>query len=556
MTSYWRDLDRTVDPQPPDRGTAPDLGDEPVDVVVVGAGITGMTTALLLARSGKRVVVVEARDLGAGTTGHTTGKVSLLQGTKLSRLLRVQSERVVGAYLEANREGQAWLLRFCDGAGIDAERRTAMTFAATAEQRAAAEEEHRAATRLGLPTRWTEHVDAPVRTFGAVALEEQAQLDPMPVLHELARELAEHGGILVEHARVTWVSKVGRPTVGTDTGLRLECDDVVLATGTPVLDRGLYFAKLTAHRSYVLLYADATPLDPMLLSAGGPTRSLREVVDPQGGSRLMVGGEGHVVGRAGSEAEHLDRLREWTAEHYPQARETHAWSAQDYESHDGIPYVGPMPRGRGHVWVATGFDKWGLTNGVAAALRIAGEVLGHTPSWAVPMSRRVTRPRGAARLAAANAGVGAALVGGLVAAEATPADPDPAEGAGVVGRRGVNPVPVATSTVDGARCSLVALCTHLGGVLHWNDAERTWDCPLHGSRFAADGDVLEGRPPGRCARHRPTDLLAGGVAAGARCGRSGGCHWTEHPTSTPTPWTATGASSSRSCGWPRPGCRS
>ncbi|MFL6155767.1 MAG: FAD-dependent oxidoreductase [Marmoricola sp.] len=499
MTSFW--LDGRPAPTPSPYGA---VSETDTDVVVVGAGITGMVTAVLLARAGKSVVVLEARSLGAVTTGHTTGKVSLLQGTKLSGILDVQSERVGRSYVEANREGQAWLLRLCDDASIRAERRTAVTYAATPDQRRTVEREHEAARTLGVPTRWTEEVDAPFETFGAVALDDQAQIDPMTALDELARQLVEHGGVLREGSRVVSVSKTGRPQVRTASGETVTCDDLVLATGTPILDRGLYFAKLEAQRSYVLLYDGATAPTSMLLSAGSPSRSLREVVDADGGSHLMVGGEGHVVGRVSSERKHLDALRRWTEEHFPGARETHAWSAQDYRSHDGIPYVGALPRGLGRIRLATGYDKWGLSNGVAAGLRISADILGGGLAWARPMERRVTRPRGAAALLTANAKVGGALALGYLGAETRHADPAPQEGTGSVGRRGLDPVPVATSTVDGTSCARVGVCTHLGGVLHWNDAESTWDCPLHGSRFAPDGTVLEG-PATRALPTAPGD---------------------------------------------------
>ncbi|KRA30851.1 MULTISPECIES: FAD-dependent oxidoreductase [unclassified Nocardioides] len=490
MSSYWLDQHRPVTAESADRFTGAAV--ETTDVVVVGAGLTGLTTGLLLARAGKRVIVLEAGSVGSGTTGHTTGKVSLLQGRKLSRLLEHQSKEVARAYVEANREGQAWLLRLCDEAGIRAERRTAMTYAATAGQRKQAQQEHEAAIRLGLPTEWTEEVDVPFRTFGAVALADQVQIDPVAVLAELVRQFADHGGSIIEGDRVVSVSKLGPPVVGTASGRQVHCDHVVLATGTPILDRGLYFAKLEAHRSYLLMFEGAPAPESMLISAGAPTRSLREVVDADGGSRLMVGGEDHLVGRATSEQQHVDRLREWVLSFYPGARQTHAWSAQDYRSHDGVPYVGDLPRGGGHIKVATGFDKWGLTNGVAAALRISAELLGSRPSWAVPMARRITRPSGAAAVVSVNVRAASAQAGALLQAETVRANPAPAEGSGSVGRRRLDPVPVATSTVAGRTCSVSGVCTHLGGILHWNDAEQTWDCPLHGSRFTHEGEVIEG----------------------------------------------------------------
>jgi glycine/D-amino acid oxidase-like deaminating enzyme/nitrite reductase/ring-hydroxylating ferredoxin subunit len=466
--------------------------------VVVGAGITGVVTALLLARSGRHVVVVEARDVGAGTTGHTTGKVSLLQGTRLSRILSRQSEHVAAAYVEANREGQAWLLRFCDEHDVPYQRRTAVTYAGDSRSLTSARDEHEAAQHLGLPVSWRDDLDVPYPNAGGTTLEGQAQLDAMAVLEALVRELRREGGTVVAGRRVITARLTGSPVLTLDDDTRVTAENVVLATGVPVLDRGLYFAKVEPQRSYALAFRHPAPPELMLLSAGSPTRSVRDAPS-SAGPLLLVGGEGHTVGRSTPTIEHLDQLRDWTARWFPGATETHSWSAQDYSSHDGLPYVGALPRGRGHVFLATGYGKWGLTNGVAAALSITKQIHGHRAPWQTTISRRITRPSGAMEIARLNLAVGAHLVGGLARAELRP-PPRPTEGQGRVGRQGA--LPVGESLVEGRRCAVVALCTHLGGTLTWNDAERSWDCPLHGSRFDADGAVLEG-PATRPLRSRP-----------------------------------------------------
>ncbi len=479
LTSLWRD-------RPPVE-TDTELA-ERYDDVVVGAGLTGLVTALLLTRSGRHVAVVEARDVGAAATGNTTGKVSLLQGTRLSRILERQSDRVAAAYVEANREGQAWLLRFCDEHAVPYQRRTAVTYAADTSSLASARAEHEAARHLGLPVSWDDDLGVPFPHAGGTRLDDQAQVDAMDILDVLVREVRREGGTVVTGRRVVTAPLAGPAGVDLEDGSRIRAENVVLATGVPILDRGLYFAKVEPQRSYALAFRHPAPPELMLLSAGAPTRSVRDAPSTDG-PLLLLGGEGHTVGRARSTRAHLDALRAWTQEWFPDAEETHAWSAQDYSSHDGLPFIGALPRGRGHVYLATGYGKWGLTNGVAAALSLAKEIHGHRASWQRPISHRVTRPSGALEIARLNAAVAAHLVGDLAMAELrTPGRP--AEGQGVVGRRGV--LPVGEARVDGRRCSVVATCTHLGGTLTWNDAERSWDCPLHGSRFTPDGDVLEG----------------------------------------------------------------
>ena len=480
MTSLWLDraVSRSTDPLP-----------DSVDDLVVGAGLTGLTTALLMARAGRRVAIVEARHVGAVTTGNTTGKLSLLQGTKLSRMLQLQSTTVVKAYVESNLEGQQWLLRFCNDHGVPMQTRDAITYASSESEIAAARNEHDAAQTAGLDVRWVDALDVPFPFHGGTLLPDQAQFDPMDVLDALVDELRTEGGSLHQGRRVMAVSKHGHPRASLDDGSTVEAENVILATGTPVLDRGLYFAKVEPLRSYALAFATTDIPDGMFLSAGSPVRSVRDAPTPDG-RRLVVGGNGHPVGRTDSELEHLDDLRAWTEQFFPGVVETHAWSAQDYRSHDGIPYVGHLPRGGGHIHLATGFDKWGMTNAVAAARNISAQILGEKPSWARPLGRRVTRPQGAFNVVRTNAGVGFAAARSLLDVRPLGMPSTPAEGEGVVGRSGI--LPTAVSTVDGRTCAVSGVCTHLGGVLSWNDAEKSWDCPLHGSRFAPDGAVLEG----------------------------------------------------------------
>jgi nitrite reductase/ring-hydroxylating ferredoxin subunit len=244
-------------------------------------------------------------------------------------------------------------------------------------------------------------------------------------------------------------------------------------------------------RSYLLAYTGADVPSAMYLSAGSSSRSLRDVPTDDGTSVFLVGGNGHTVGRTGSEELHLDELRTWTQEHFPGAVETHAWSAQDYSPYDGLPMMGKLPLGLGRIYYGTGYDKWGMTNGVAASLSIAAQILGgEEPRWAKAMEHRVPKPRAGLHVADINARVGVRMAAGHARAELVSAPETVPEGQGVVGRDPL--LPTGTSTVDGVTCKVQALCTHLGGALKWNDSEKSWDCPLHGSRFAPDGEVLEG----------------------------------------------------------------
>jgi glycine/D-amino acid oxidase-like deaminating enzyme/nitrite reductase/ring-hydroxylating ferredoxin subunit len=486
MTSLWLDRSRTIE-------TDKLIADTAYDDVVVGAGLTGLVTATLLARAGRRVAVLEARHVGAVTTGNTTAKLSLLQGTMLSNIIKHHSEKVVAAYVEGNREAQAWALRYCADNEIPVERRDAYTYAAKRSGTSSVRKEFEIAERVGLEVEQVDADELPYQTYGAVRLRDQAQFDPLDVLTALAAEFRSRGGILVEGVRVVDVVEETRATVQTSLGT-VTADNVILATGIPILDRGLYFAKLTPQRSYALAFRVPGDIPQgMYLSADQPTRSLR-TARHDGEDLLVVGGNGHPVGRHPQPpSELVADLTEWTGENFPGAERTHVWSAQDYQPHNYVPFVGKMPRGGGRIYAATGYNKWGMTNAVAAGLRLSAELLGGNMPWAETLGTRVSKPAAAVQAVQANLAVGAAATRGWVAAELhdlSESDRSPAEGQGVVGNTGGKPVAVAT--VDGRTCAVSAVCTHLGGVVRYNDLEKSWDCPLHGSRFAADGSVLEG----------------------------------------------------------------
>lgn len=483
-TPLWEDAPRPAFPDPlPPSGR--------VETLVVGGGLTGLTTAVLLARAGVGVSVLEARSIGAGTTGSSTAKVSLVQGTKLSRICARQPVRVARAYLEANREGQAWLREFCDDHGVPYALRPAGTYAASGTEVASVREEHNVLTRLDLPVRWSDALDVPFEVHGATVLDDQVQLDPMDVVHALAEQLRAHGGTLHEGHRVRTVQRTGQEiVVRLASGSVVTADRLVIATGAPALSGWLWAAKTTATRSYLLALEGAPDVPGMFISAGQPVRSVRTTAPRPGPPGLLVGGSSHSVGRARSEAAQLDDLRSWAAEHFPGAVETHAWSAQDYGTPDELPMFGPVPGTSGLVHLASGYDKWGMTNAVAAARAISADILGAPAGWAEGLDERSMNARTIASLARQGLFAGVAQAKALLGAEIKPVPGEVPEGTGAVGRSGLKPTGV--SHVDGGECAVLAVCTHMGGILNWNDQELSWDCPLHGSRFDPAGEVIEG----------------------------------------------------------------
>jgi glycine/D-amino acid oxidase-like deaminating enzyme len=224
VTSLWRDRPDVIADDPLDV-------DEDLDTVVIGAGLTGLVTALMLAEAGQRVAVLEGRTVGAVATGNTTAKVSLLQGTTLSSILRYQSEHVARAYVDGNRAGQEWLLQFCADHDVPVQTRDAVTYAAKPDELGAVRREFDAALSVGLDVHWSDTLDVPFPSHGAVVLPAQAQFDPMDVLTALSSRLRQLGGSIHQHRRVVKASFGGRPGVTLDDGSTVHADSIVLATG-------------------------------------------------------------------------------------------------------------------------------------------------------------------------------------------------------------------------------------------------------------------------------------------------------------------------------------
>jgi glycine/D-amino acid oxidase-like deaminating enzyme len=460
-------FDATTGPGGAGTGTPEIMAPGPLrtDVAVVGAGLTGVVTAQLLADGGAQVVVLDAGTARSTTTARSTGKLSVLQGTRLTQVAK-HGDDVVRDYLAANFAGIGWLRRTLEDLNVPVENRDDLTVATTPEQVADVDAVLAVAARHGLAAQWEEDPPYPTRTFGAVRLPGQAQVDPLQMLSALRARLRSRGVTVYDGVRVRQVHRSRSGVALRTTRGTVLADRVVLATGTPPGRLGGLFLRLEAGRSLITTWdvTDPTALPPgfdetMSITAGSPVRSLRTA-----GGRLMVGGEGYPVGRERDPARRLAALEEWTRHHLPVDSPRHQWAAQDYTSDTGLPLVGPAVPGDDRVLVATGYAKWGLTNGAAAGLTLAGRLLGDPVEWG-PTFEPWARPPAPRASTAATFGE---QTKGWACAAGRPSGERP--GAPRVSR----------------------VCPHLGGVVRWNGQEQSWDCPVHGSRFAPDGTVLEG----------------------------------------------------------------
>jgi glycine/D-amino acid oxidase-like deaminating enzyme/nitrite reductase/ring-hydroxylating ferredoxin subunit len=461
------------------------------EVLVVGAGWTGLTTALRLVERGVDVLVIEADSIGAGTTGGTTGKVTSQHGQTYADLEEEHGVDALHAYAEANAAAVEAVVDTARRFDIDCdlERLPAYTYTTDPDRVPELERETAAARRAGLPASYDEELDLPFPVAGAVRFDDQVQLHPLRYLHGLARVVTAGGGRIVEGVRATGVDGEDPHEVLTDRG-SVTADHVVLATRIPFLDRGFEFARAHPVRAYgVALRAPRGGPPGMYLTLDEPRRSFRRHPTPDG-DLVVVVGEEHPTGQGPGDRDHDDPLVRFAQEHLGAAEVTHRWSAQDHMPVDGLPYIGPITPSSPRLHVATGLRKWGLTLGVVAAEIISDAIVGRDNRWAPLFDpNRLNLGVSGGALLAENLDVARRFVADRVRV-GTDAD-EVRPGEGTVVRRGARLVAVHRDP-EGRVTERSAICPHLGCVVNWNTTEGSWDCPCHGSRFSVDGRVLDG----------------------------------------------------------------
>jgi glycine/D-amino acid oxidase-like deaminating enzyme/nitrite reductase/ring-hydroxylating ferredoxin subunit len=462
-----------------------------VEVAVLGGGITGLTSALLLAQAGIQVALLEANAIGAGVSGHTTAKLTSLHGLKYERLAQRFGDEIAGAYGAANEAGIETVAKLIEAHAVDCDfrRRENFTYSLDPSQHPRLEREVETARRLGLPASLESELDLPLPVKGAVRFSGQADFHPYRYLTALASRAAELGAQIHERTRAVGIDG-SPPRVRTERGQTVQAARVIVATQVPFIERGLFFARLEPKRSYALtapLRGDSP--SGMYLSTEEPARSIRTIPDDDG-DLLLVGGEGHRVGWGDSRRSYR-RLSAWMAAQFDVGEPQMRWSSQDYSTLDGMPYIGAAVPFSDRVLTATGFGKWGLANGTAAAQMLVDRIGGDDNEWAFAFDSNRLRARASLPALARNVAVEAALLLGERLRGRTVSEQDVEPGEGRIAGRGTSQRAVHRDE-SGKLHVLSARCTHMGCIVRWNPAEQSWDCPCHGSRFGVDGSVLQG----------------------------------------------------------------
>jgi glycine/D-amino acid oxidase-like deaminating enzyme/nitrite reductase/ring-hydroxylating ferredoxin subunit len=497
-TSVWQDTTSE------DRPSAP-AGNLDVDVCVIGAGISGVTTAYLLSKAGRSVALIDDREPGAGETGMTTAHLTAVIDDRYSEMIRLHGEEGARLACDSHRSAIARIESICQQERIDADFRrvSGYLFLAPGHGEDHLDEEMAAARLAGLEVE--KLARAPVEGFESgpcLHFPRQAQFHPMKYLHGLvaacrAAGVHVHGGV-----RATRVNSGPPATVETSTGVRITSKWVVVATNSPFVDLFAIHTKQAPYYTYVvaarLPHGSVTPA--LYWDTQDPyhyVRLERTTNRALGGDNddpvdlLIVGGEDHKTAQASDTEARFDALDRWMRDHFPSAGPLeYRWSGQVMETQDGLGFIGRNPMDAGNVFVITGDSGMGMTHGTIGGMLVCDLIEGRPNRWEPLYDPSRIRAGAVGDFLKENLNVAAQYASWITPGDVSSVDEIPPNSGGVI-REGATKVAVYRDEA-GELHRFSAACTHLGCVLGWNKAASTWDCPCHGSRYDALGRVING----------------------------------------------------------------
>lgn len=405
-------------------------GDIKTEVLIIGGGLCGILCAYFLEKAGVDYVLVEGSRIASGITRNTTAKITSQHGVIYSKILRTAGHEMAQMYLNANQTALAEYKKLCADIKCDFEEICAYTYSIS--DRKKIEDEVKAVNNLGFKAKFVEKTELPFNLKGAVCFPEQAQFNPLKFIAGISKELK-----IYEDSFVRDIT----PTTAITKNGKISAKKIIVATHFPFINKhGSYFLKLYQHRSYVIAYKNIDKLEGMYVDENKKGMSFRRY-----GDYVLLGGGGHRTGKTGGCWQEIENF---AATYYPDAKEVYKWATQDCMSLDQIPYIGKYSASTPDLYVACGFNKWGVTSSMVAAQILCDMVLDRKNKFEYVFSpqRSIFKPQ--------------LLVNGFEAA-----------------------LNILTPSVK--------RCPHLGCALKWNKAEHTWDCPCHGSRFEAEGKLID-----------------------------------------------------------------
>ncbi len=405
-------------------------GEVKADVLIIGGGIAGILAAYFLKQKGIDYILVEGNCIASGITKNTTAKITSQHGLIYDKLICDFGKEKAQMYLKSNEDALREYENLCGKIDCDFEKKSAYTYSMT--DRKKIENEVDALNSLGFSAKFEMPKELPFKTQGAIVFENQAQFNPLKFIKEISKDLNIYENTFIRDIT---------PSTAISDSAKIKAKKIIVATHFPFINKhGSYFLKLYQHRSYVSAYSNAPKLDGMYVDEDLKGLSFRNY-----DNLLLIGGGSHRTGKQGGT---WTELNNFAKEHYPDAKLKYEWATQDCMSLDSVPYIGRYSKRTPDLFVATGFNKWGMTSSMISAKMLCDMVLGNKNEYEELFSpqRSILKPQ--------------LLVNSLESS-----------------------INLLTPTTK--------RCPHLGCALKWNKAEHTWDCPCHGSRFEEDGTLID-----------------------------------------------------------------
>ncbi|NLM57539.1 MAG: FAD-dependent oxidoreductase [Clostridium sp.] len=464
-----------------------------VDVAIIGGGITGISTAYLLGKSGVKVAVIEADRILQGTTGHTTAKITSQHELIYSKISSQMGRELAQQYADANESAIRMIEKIAVEINIECDLVPQSAYVYTLEDKYIdkIKDEVQIAGSLGIKASYLEEIPLPFPIKAAVRFDNQAQFHPLKFLLPLAKEITASGNQIFEQSRIVDIEDGSNYVLITNQGKKVTAEKIIVASHYPFYNKaGLYFTRLYTERSYVVaVKAKESYPGGMYINIEEPKRSIRSQRSDDG-ELILVGGESHKTGQGEDTIKHYEALIDYANQSFAVEDIPYRWSTQDCMTMDGLPLTGHFTSNTPNMYIATGYGKWGMTNSMASAMILRDLIVdGKSPWQDVYNPSRKTIAASAKNFVVENINVAEKLIEGKIAPLPDDIDVKTGEGKNI--------------KIDGQRVGVYrdeqgtlhvvdTTCTHMGCELKWNSAEKSWDCPCHGSRFSYKGDIIEG----------------------------------------------------------------
>jgi len=465
-----------------------------VDVAIIGGGFSGIACGYMLIKEGVKACILEADHILQGTTGHTTAKITSQHGLIYNKIKSKMSEELAKQYAEANESAINIIEKIAQEHKIQCDYISQSAYVYTLQDKYVQKisDEANTASSLGIKASYLDEIPLAIPVKAAVRFDNQAQFHPRKFLLALAKEVVNGGSKIFEQTRIVDIEENNQHYVlTTKQGNKVTADKVIIASHYPCYNKnGLYFARIYSERSYaVAIKAKEEYPGGMYITAEDPGRSLRNQAYNEG-ELIIVGGEHHKTGQGKDTIKHYEALIDFANANYTIEAIPYRWSTQDCMTLDDLPYIGHFTSDTPNLYIATGYGKWGMTNSIVSAVLLKDLIVhGKSPWQDVYNPSRQTISASAKNFIVENLNVAEQLIDGKISSLPTEVKINPGEGK-VIEANGQRAG--AYRDKKGKLHVVDTTCPHMGCELNWNFAEKSWDCPCHGSRFSYEGEIIEG----------------------------------------------------------------